>query len=450
MVEVGLALSSMRSMSSSASFAPPAGLGWNGTPTSLSAARFGDTYMVDVNPRDLVDPAIWSGPAYHVDGVSGDDSNSGLGTVDGDFSAAKNSIHAAFTAGNATGSAYRVLINSGEFDGSAFSKNGQVEPSQPIAILGWGGTVRYRTGPNETTWSDAGGTYSSVISSLNRLYRTDVLTINGLYTELMLAADLATCQANENTWFKLGSSVHVNIGRAPGPRDIAAIRNFNGARFLVHADDLYLEDVHCEGGITGALHCDSQADRNIVGVNCTFRYSSPSNVNSPSDAVKVRRTNGLVAFFDCDASGAAKDGWSFHDDGYGQMHVLLSNCTGLENGAFSATSCNGFTAHDSVISVVVGGAYGYSRNGAEVHLIQNARAWVLGAIATARDPDGSCVGFKSSNTTTMWLENTYADAAGGAVSNLDIEANGGTVFVRNHVAISGTNSAYSGGSITTF
>jgi hypothetical protein len=135
MVEVGLALSSMRSMSSSASFAPPAGLGWNGTPTSLSAARFGDTYMVDVNPRDLVDPAIWSGPAYHVDGVSGDDNNSGLGTVDGDFSAAKKSIHAAFTAGNATGSAYRVLINSGEFDGSASSKNNHLQTSNRLQCL---------------------------------------------------------------------------------------------------------------------------------------------------------------------------------------------------------------------------------------------------------------------------------------------------------------------------
>ena len=239
-----------------------------------------------------------------------------------------------------------------------FTKNGQVEPSQPVAILGWGGAVRYRTGPNETAWSDAGGTYSSGISSLNRLYRTDVLTANGLYTELVLAADLATCQANLNTWYKLGSTVHVNIGRAPGSRDIAAIRNFNGARFLVHVDDLYLEDIHCEGGITGALHCDPQADRNVVGVNCTFRYSSPSNVNSPSDAVKVRRTNGLVAFFDCDASGGAKDGWSFHDDGHGEMHVLMSNCTGFENGAFSATSCNGFTAHDSIISAVVVGPMG--------------------------------------------------------------------------------------------
>jgi hypothetical protein len=228
------------------------------------------------------------------------------------------------------------------------------------------------------------------------------------------------------------------------------MRNFNGARFMTHTDDLYLEDIHCEGGISGALHCDPQADRNVVGVNCTFRYSSPSNINAPLDAVKVRRTNGLVAFFDCEASGGAKDGWSFHDDGYGEMHVLMSNCAGFENGAFSSTSCNAFTAHDAVISAVVGGEYGYSRNGAEVHLIQGARAWILGAIVTARDPDGSSVSFKSSNSTTMWLENTQADAAGGAVSNLAIEANGGTVFVRDHTAISGTNSAYGGGTITAF
>lgn len=450
MVEVGLALSSSLGKGGSASFAPPVGLGWSGTPTGLSASQSGNTYSADVNPLALVDPAIWSGQAYHVDGVSGDDSNSGLGAIDGDFSAAKKSIHAAFAAGNAAGAPYRVLINPGEFVGSAFTKNGQVEPSQPVAILGWGGAVHYRTGPFEATWTDAGGTYTSGISSLNRLYRTDVLTVNGLYTELSLAPDLATCQANVNTWFKSGSVVHVNIGRAPGTRDIAAMRNFNGARFVTHTDDLYLENIHCEGGVTGALHCDPQADRNIVGVNCTFRYSSPSNVNAPRDAVSVRRTNGLVAFFDSDASGGAKDGWSFHDDSYGEMHVLMSNCTGFENGAFSSTSCNGFTAHDSVISAVIGGAYGYSRNGAEVHLIQGARAWIMGAIATARDPDGSCVSFKCSNATTMWLENTQADAAGGAVSNLAIEANGGTVFVRDHSAISGTNSAYGGGSITAF
>jgi len=431
-------------------FSPPSALGWVGTPSALIARSIGQTYAVDIDPRTLVDPAIWSGPAIHVDATGGNDANSGMGAIDGDFSAAKRSIYSAFSAGNATGGAYRVLIKSGEFEGSAFTKNGQIEPAYPVAMLGWDGPVNYRTGPFETLWADAGGTYSTAVSSLNRVFRTDVMTGNGLYTELDPVPDLATCQATMNSWFDSGALVHVNIGRAPDPRDIAIIRNFNGARFLTHSDDLYLENIHIEGGITGALHCDAPATRNIVGVSCSFRYSSPSNIASPLDAARVRRTDGLVAFFDCDASGGAKDGWSFHEDSNGSMHVLLSNCSGFENGAFGAISCNAFTAHDTVTAAVVGGRYGYSRNGAELHVVQDARIWILGATATARDPDGSSVGFKSSNSTIMWLERTVADAAGGAVSNLDIEANGGTVFTRGHLALAGTSSAYGGGSITAY
>lgn len=448
MINVSLDLNS--SLFRTREFLPPSGLGWAGSPTPLIARFAGQSYQADFDPRALVDPAIWSGPAFHVDGADGNDANSGVGAGDGDFSAAKRSIHSAFSAGNATGGAYRVLIKPGEFEGSALTKNGQVEPAFPVAVLGWDGPVNYRTGPFETQWTDAGGTYSATVSSLNRVFRTDVLTGNGLYSELDLAPDLATCQGTLNSWFDAGGLVHVNIGRAPEPRDIAVIRNFNGARFLNHSDDLYLENIHIEGGITGALHCDAPASRSIVGVSCSFRYSSPSNTALPLDAARVRRTNGLVAFFDCDASGGAKDGWSFHEDGNGPMHVLLSNCSGFENGAFGATSCNAFTAHDTVTAAVVGGRFGYSRNGAEIHVVQEARIWIIGATATARDPDGSSVGFKSSNSTTMWLERTVADAAGGAISNLDIEANGGTVFTRDHLVLAGTSSAYSGGSITAF
>jgi hypothetical protein len=431
-------------------FGPPAGLGWDDSILTLDARISSGGFRVDTDPRQLVDSAIWTGAALHVDAVNGDDENSGFGSTDGDFSNAKRSIHAAFSAGNATGAAYRVLIRSGEYEGSAFSKNGHIEPAFPVAVIGWNGPVSYRTGPFEAAWTDAGGTYSAGVTSLNRVFRTDVLTDNGLYTELEHVNDLAICQASVNTWFKDGSVLHVNIGRAPGPRDIAAIRNFNGARFLDHSGDLYLENIHIEGGISGALHCDAAADRNVVGVSCSFRYSSPSNTAAPLDAVRIRRTNGLVAFFDCDASGGAKDGWSFHEDDAITMQVVLSNCTSFENGAFSATSCNAVTAHDNVIAAVIGGRFGYSRNGAEVHVVQNARMWVIGAHVTARDPDGSCVTFKSSNATSLWLERTRADAAGGAVENLDIEANGGTVFIRGHIAVAGVNAVYGGGSISAF
>ncbi|PCI45033.1 MAG: hypothetical protein COB49_10480 [Alphaproteobacteria bacterium] len=426
----------------------PAGFGWDAGRFALNITK-GSRYCANLAPRDLVDAGIWTGAAVHVDGATGDDGNSGLGAQDGDFAAAKRSIYAAFVAGNATGAPYRVIVKAGTYEESAFTRNGNDEPSQPVAIIGWGGPVRYRTGPFAVSWTDAGGSYSTGLSAVRRVYRRDVLDAHGLYTELVKASDLASCQASNNSWFDDAGTVHVNIGAQPAPGDIALIRSFHGARFMSHTDDLYLEDIHCEGGITGALHCDAQADRNVVGVNCSFRYCAPSNINNPRDAVQIRRTNGLVAFFDCDASGGAEDGWSFHEDGYAGMHVLMQDCTGYQNGAFSATSCNGFTTHDGVRAIDLGGSYGWSRNGTEVHCIQTTHTWLAGTRAVARDVDGTSVAFKCSNPSFMWLQDTVADAQNG-VTNYAIEANGGTVFTRNHQALAGGVATSNGGSVTGF
>lgn len=426
----------------------PQGFGWDSARFPLSVTR-GAGYSTGDDPRALVHPGIWTGPAFHVDGQSGDDANTGTGGADGDFANAKRTIHAAFSAGNAAGEPYRVIVKPGQFEESAFTKNGQIEPAQPVAILGWNGPVQYRTGPFSITWTDAGATFTTPMSAVRRVFRTDLLTPRGLFSELIQVADVATCQATPDSWCDDGGVVHVNAAATPGPGDMALIRSFHGARFLTHSDDLYLENIHCEGGITGALHVDAVSDRNVIAVNCSFRYSAPSNVNNPLDAVQLRRTNGLVAFFGCDASGGAEDGWSFHEDGHAGMHVLMQGCTGYENGAFGATSCNGFSTHDGIRAIDLGGSYGYSRNGSEVHCIQTTQSWFAGSRAVARDIDGSSVAFKCSNQSSMWLQDTVADSQGGAV-NFAVEANGGTVFTRGHHAVAGTESTTSGGSVTPF
>jgi hypothetical protein len=429
---------------------PPAGLGWTGP--ALSLVPSGAGWRPSLVPRSLVNPAIWTGVAIHVDAVAGNDTNSGLGVPDGTFTLAKKTIHAAFTAGNATGAPYRVIVKAGQFSGSGFTNNGAVEPNRACAIIGWDGPVRYRAGNWTQAWVlDQGTTYTATVTSVMRMFRTDVLTAEGLYTELTLAPDIATCRATVGTWFKAaGDVLSVNIGKAPATTDIVPIRAFHGARFLTHAADLYLENIHCEGGITGALHCDAISARNVVGVNCSFRYSSPSTSSVvPLDAVQIRRVNGLVAFFDSDASYGAKDGWNFHEDSNPQMRVLLVNCTGYRNGALGATSCNGFTTHDGVISAVIGGTFGLSRNGAEVHHIETAKSWMLGTVARARDVDGSSTAYKCSNTAMLWLERSVADAE-GSVENWAIEANGGQVFSRGHVNLAGGTLVTEGGSITPF
>ncbi|MGR3699461.1 MAG: hypothetical protein ACU0CB_14380 [Roseovarius sp.] len=426
----------------------PAGFSWDRVRFDTGIEQIGGDYRAAVEPRDLVDPAIWSGAAIHVDGVAGDDGNSGLG-ADGDFTNAKRTIHAAFTAGNATGVAYRVLVKPGDYAETAFTRNGNDEPSQPVAVIGWGGPLRYRTGPFDVTWSDSAGTFTANESSVRRVFRSDLLTPEGLYTELREAADVASCAATVNTWVHDGALLHVNIGSAPGARDIAVVRSFHGARFLTHDKDFYLENVHCEGGITGALHFDAVATRNIVGVNCTFRYSAPSTPTALQDAARVRRTNGLVAFFDCDASGGAKDGWSFHEDGTPGMHVLLLGCSGWRNGLSTATSCNGFTTHDGVRAILLSGDFGLSRNGTEVHVIQSTETWAAGCHAVARDVDGSSVAFKCSNDALMWLQDCSGDAAGQA-ENYALQANAGTVFTRGFLALAGGVEVTSGGSVSPF
>ena len=431
----------------------PAGFNWDSGRFPLAITKSGAGYRWDVDPRSLVDPLIWSGPAYHVDGDNGDDANSGLGATDGDFSAAKRTIWAAFVAGNATGTPYRVRVKAGRFTNSSFTRNGQEEPTQPLAILGWGGAIHYRTGPFSQTWADAGGTWTTSQSSVKRVLRTDVLTDQGLYTDLAQVADPATCAATSDSWCNDSGTIHVNIGAAPGNEDIALIRSFHGARFMSHVHDLFLENIHCEGGISGALHLDPAADRNVVAVDCSFRYSAPSNTASPLDAVQMRRTNGLVAFFRCDASGGAEDGWSFHEDAHAGMHVILQDCSGYGNGGVyaAATSCNAVSAHDATRLIDLSGDYGWSTNGTDIHCVENSHSWFAGTQATARDSDGTSVAFKCSNDSQMWLQDTRADAAGAAANYAqEVNGAGAVAHTRNHVAIAGDTVTSVGGSVVSF
>ncbi|WP_323764781.1 hypothetical protein [Marinovum sp.] len=427
----------------------PVGLGWDSEAHPIQVLRGRGGFRSETVPRDLVDPGIWSGAAIHVDAVSGNDANSGQGAADGDFSDAKKTIWAAFVAGNATGAPYRVIVKPGLYQEAAFTRNGQDEPSQPVAVVGWGGAVRFRTGPWQVVWSDQAGTFGTQESAVVRVFRTDVLTPRGHYSELSEVADPAACAATVDSWCADGGEVHVNIGSAPGTGDIALIRAFHGARFLSHAADLYLENIHCEGGITGALHCDAVATRNVVAVGCSFRYSAPTSPAAAQDAARVRRTSGLVACFDCDASFGAKDGWNFHEDGASGLHVLLEDCSGSDNGAFGVTSCNALTSHDAVRMIVLGGDFGNSRNGTEVHCIQQTASYLAGCRVVARDVDGSSVAYQCSFEASMWLDEAVADAAGGA-SNHAIEANSGTVFTRGFQAVAGDIVTSGGGSVSAF
>ncbi|MEP5968919.1 MAG: hypothetical protein ABJ235_07870, partial [Sulfitobacter pontiacus] len=209
---LGIGLAPFHAYRNRVPIAFPVGFSWDRTLFDFDIEQVGGRYCAAVEPRNLVDPAIWSGLALHVDGAAGDDGNSGLGVEDGDFANAKRTIHAAFAAGNATGAAYRVLVKAGNYAEAAFTRNGNEEPSQPVAVIGWGGALRYRAGPFSVAWSAANGTFMANESSVRRVFRCDVLTDEGLYTELSEAPDVASCAATMNSWVHDGALLHVNVG----------------------------------------------------------------------------------------------------------------------------------------------------------------------------------------------------------------------------------------------
>ncbi|WP_264212296.1 hypothetical protein [Leisingera thetidis] len=431
----------------------PQGLGWDEARFPLPLQRAAEGYRLDMDPRSLIDPAVWSGPAIHVDIGSGDDGNSGLGAQDGDFSAAKRTIHAAFTAGNATGGAYRVLVKSGFYKENHFTANGTVEPDQPVAVLAWGGRVHYRTGPENPAFApDQGTAYVTTLSAVLRVFRTDTADARGRYQELSAAADLEACRTTAGTFFKDGSNIHVNIGIDPNGR-IALIRSLHGARFLTHANDFYLEGFDIEGGISGAFHMDAAAARNVVCVGSSFRYSAHGTPGSEQDAFRVLRTSGLVWARDCDAAGGAKDNWNFHENGSPGMHVLMERCSGARPGAGLASSCNDFTTHDGVRAAVISCEFegGGSHGGSSVHCIETTRTWFLDCRIQADDSDGDgqAAALTCSNDAIVWIEGSQAQAHGAAQENAAVRANGGTVFLRRTIT-AGTRAISGGGTVSSY
>ncbi|SDE46742.1 hypothetical protein SAMN04488105_10417 [Salipiger thiooxidans] len=441
-------------------FEPPAGLGWTATDT-VYAALVGSTWLCSVNPRTLVAMAIWSGNVFYVDPEEGDDSNDGVGDYWGDYSSAKRNLHAAITAGNATGSAYIIKVKGGESPGETWAtNNGAVEPTQHMAII-CDAPMYYRVGSWTNTWTlDSGTCYYTTATSIGRVLRTDKRDARGHYIDLEHQQDngetdaeaLAAVRANpDNTFWRdlANNRVYVNIGREPGNRHIALLRNVRGLEFDSSTPgDIYIEGMHTEGGIDGAFAVTGTGTRNIVAVNCSFLYQGHR--TQIRNAVSVTQTEGLVAMFGVDGSKGQKDGFGYHSDAGAGLSVLHVNCISADNGRLDETSINGFTTHDTVKSIDIGGRYGWGINGTEVHCIEQTLSWFLGTRATARDPDGTCGAFKCSEDAVMYLEETFADAAGGGTNNFAIEANGGTVLKRNHTNLAGTEEVSGAGSIGTF
>lgn len=441
---------------------PPAGLSW----PSQYPSRFlrsGSTFYAlnsdgsRLDPKTMVNAAIWSGTAYYVDPAKADNAGDGLSWAN-----AKRDINAAITAGNATAAPYRVYCRYSDSYHQTRSINGSggtVEPTQHCALIAsdpslssgrcrhYAGTIETFSATPDVTYTN---TYTGGPSSAVRVFDRINLDSHGNYTELTNVVDQATCDTTPGSWVDIGASLAVRRtdGLQPTLANTLVTRNINVASMQTCTVDMYVEGFDFEGGPSGAFWADAIATRNLVFINCTFKYAAQT--STPLSSLRVRRNTGLVYFDGCEASQGWADGFNFHrDNGTSLMYVLCLNCWGWNNGKVGSTSNNCFTTHDDIISAFLSTRQmGESLLGADMHCIETTKSWFVGArVKTTANGDTHPASFKASNNAIMWLDSVTADSVDYA---LHAQGVAGVIHKRNVAILAGTEQVDSGATIDTY
>lgn len=331
-------------------------------------------YGVGAEPRSLVAQAIWDGPVYYVDAAAANSAGGGLTPA-----TAVKSIAVAIDRLNKSGAAGgRILIKGGAYDrtmdttdSGASNGLGGITCQKHTAFIGYGGVPEI--GPFQLlNFAADAGAYIAARTNVAKVF--DLLNRDefGDYIEIVKQADAATVNAGSG-WFQDGANVRI---RRP---DGAAVTNANTRVFLA-GDGMQLGasnvDVYCEGlylqsGIAACFRSLVASSGNIVFNR--MRLAAPGAV--ARNTVAIDNRTGLFAAFNSNASKGTSDGWNFHGV-TGQLHVLLVDTRGDDNGRIGATSCNGFTLHENVIAIVATSSFRRGAGGT-VRNIGSSQMWAL-------------------------------------------------------------------------
>lgn len=361
-------------------------------------------YGVGAAPRDLVSASIWAGPAYYVDAAAANSAGTGLtpATAVKSIAVALDRLNKSAAAGG------RVFIKAGAYDrtmdmvdSAASNGLGGIVPEKNVAFIGYGGVVEI--GPFQLlNFTPDSGAYIAARSAVSRVIDLVNRDEFGDYIEIGKRADAATVNA-ENGWFQDGGNIRI---RRP---DGAAVNNANTRVFLAANNaqlgsgnvDAYYEGLSFQAGAGVCFRSFAASTGNIVfnRVKC----SGPT--NAAINAVAIDNRTGLFAAFNCDASKGTADGWNFHGT-TGQLHVLLVDTRGDDNGRTGATSCNGLTLHENVRAIVVTSRFRRGAGGT-VRNIGSSQMW---ALATTSQDDRGDVAFGGAITPTQYQFDDTAKA----------------------------------------
>ena len=390
----------------------------------------------NIHPTDLIDVSTFTDTVY-VNITRTDDSGSG-----NQWSSAKKYLSSAITAANAKAGPTRIFVMAGVYPKfAAFgSANAAVLPNKKISIEAVYG--RAICGAFDAlTWAKTGGqtnVYEAARSTAQTAYNPLILDQFGDYAPYTYQTSIANVDANPGSWYTDNTTVYLHA------HDSTPVNNLNSrvyydnyGAFITTTNDLYIAGFDFEGG-KAPLTITGGTNNKVVTVDCTGKYGAAGarSVMTGRDGFQILGCK-IWAAWDCQASSNSKDGFNVHKEGSTIPVALTVRCKGYKNGTLvTSLSNNGYTLHDGVIGVDLGGEYYYSYGTSSGHVSDDTLAYHFGTRV------GYTVGdtMRSSGTINyggfgVWDGNgkMYLDSCEdvGCLVGIYAEA-GAEIYIRNH------------------
>lgn len=382
----------------------PTGFIWPVDLPIVKASKVGNQYHCNVTPFDLFNPATIA-KSYYVDPVYG--LNASSGTLP---STPVQSIWRAIELmkTQSTGLGGRIMLKGAFYpvEHGFLNANTTVDlQNRPVSFEAQHGRAVISLSTKMTFVKDAG--YSNVYTASQALslmaFNPSVKSNDG-YTHLKYKSvfSIAAVESTAGSfYFNTATSVCYVHPHGSVPATNENVRVIQSVKQLSTSNSnvIFMQGLDLEGGSLGYIYEASANVRvgSFVAVDSTFRFNLGGTFDAPEPWSAISNSNFKIkAFFNCDISRCSRDGLATSKAAVNQNCSLFSvNCKSLNNGfltedysnAIRPSSCNGFTLHNGMSGIDIGGTYTGSAGGNVAIVHQDTQAWCFGTIVGDSDGD---------------------------------------------------------------
>lgn len=359
--------------------------------------------------------AISPATTYYLNTVTGNDSNSGLTRV-----LAKKTWSSVVGAGNATGGAYKIVIEDGSY---LYRSVSVTEPTQSVEVIGEG-TVYYTSDHRNicTDWVSVGSnTYTTTLSGGNfvsQVVDETILDANGNPTRYTAAASAVACQAAAGSFYWTAGTLYVHpadnraLSGNPVDDDLWLLDSLARA-IQVDNKSFYFENLNFRGGVR-VRNNSSAGGLKSYFKSCTFQACNLTIVGVSEFVLDT-----------CTLLNASQDSINYDTRNTINTYAVEIDLTSGECG--SATDNQASTSHTATRVVRLGGTY-FDTAGQAVADVGSGYIWQAG-----------CTMSESATSIAYYTDNCSAWLDTCTLTGNLTEAGSGTIYKRN-TTVSGTES----------